>query len=99
MMDLTRRDWLKSTLSLTAGISLTSGIASTLMAAPVSRAEEEFLKTYKPGNVKVRLDSNENPYGPPQKAKDAIVKILTEINRYPIAEMDELKLVIANKEA
>ena len=97
-MELTRRDWFKSTLSLTAGISLTSGIASRLMAAPVSRAEEEFLKTYKPGSVKVRLDSNENPYGPPQKAKDAIIKILTEINRYPITEMDELKLLIANKE-
>jgi len=97
-MELTRRDWLKSTISLTAGISLASGFASKLIAAPVSTAEEEFLKTYKPGNTKVRLDSNENPYGPSQKAKDAIIKILTEINRYPITEMDELKLLIANKE-
>ena len=97
-MQLNRRDWLKSTLSLTAGVTLTSGIASRLMAAPVSRAEEEFLKKYMPASVKIRLDSNENPYGPPQKAKDAIVKILTEINRYPITEMDELKLLIANKE-
>ena len=68
-MQLTRSDWLKSTLSLTAGITLTSGIASKLMAAPVSKAEEEFLKTFKPGSAKVRLDSNENPYGPPQKRK------------------------------
>lgn len=97
-MQLNRRDWLKSTLSLTAGITLTSGIASTLMAAPVSKAEREFLKTFKPGSSKIRLDSNENPYGPSQKAKDAIIKILTEINRYPITEMDELKLLIANRE-
>ena len=97
-MDLNRRDWLKSTISFTAGITLTSGIASKLMAAPVSKAEREFLKTFKPGSLKIRLDSNENPYGPSQKVKDAIIKILTEINRYPITEMDELKLLIANKE-
>jgi histidinol-phosphate aminotransferase len=97
-MDLNRRDWLKSTISFTAGITLTSGIASKLMAAPVSKAEREFLETFKPGSLKIRLDSNENPYGPSQKVKDAIIKILTEINRYPITEMDELKLLIANKE-
>jgi histidinol-phosphate aminotransferase len=97
-MELTRRDWLKSTFSLTVGMTITPGIASTLMASPVSKAEEEFFKTFNPGAKKVRLDSNENPYGPPQNAKDAIVKILTEINRYPITEMDELKLLIANKE-
>jgi histidinol-phosphate aminotransferase len=97
-MDLNRRDWLKSTISFTAGITLSSGIASKLMAAPVSKAEREFLKTFKPGSLKIRLDSNENPYGPSQKVKDAIIKILTEINRYPITEMDELKLLIANKE-
>jgi histidinol-phosphate aminotransferase len=97
-MELSRRDWIKSTLSLTTGLTLTSGIASTLMATPVSEAEEEFLKTFKPVGAKVRLDSNENPYGPSQKAKDAIIKVLTEINRYPIVEPDQLKLLIANKE-
>ncbi len=97
-MDLTRRDWIKSTLSLTTGITLTTGIASKLIAAPVSKAEEEFLKAYRPVGTKIRLDSNENPYGPSQKVKDAIIKILPEINRYPITEMDDLKLLIANKE-
>ena len=97
-MDVTRRDWLKSTLSLTAGISLTSGIASKLMATPVSKAEEEFFKTFQPAAPKIRLDSNENPHGPSQKAKEAVVKIITEINRYPIIEPDDLKRLIAEKE-
>jgi len=97
-MELSRRNWIRSTLSLTTGLTLASGIASRLMAAPVSKAEEEFFKTYKPVGKKVRLDSNENPYGPSQKAKDAIIKILTEINRYPIVEPDQLKLLIANRE-
>jgi histidinol-phosphate aminotransferase len=97
-MNLNRRDWIKSTLSLSAGVALTSGVASKLMAAPVSLAEEQFFKTLKPGTSKIRLDSNENPYGPSQKAKDAVIKILTEINRYPLTEPDDLKLMIAQKE-
>ena len=97
-MELSRRDWIKSTLALTTGMTLTSGMAASLMAAPVSKAEGEFFKTPKPTLKKIRLDSNENPYGPSQKVKDAIIKILPEINRYPITEMDDLKLLIANKE-
>jgi len=97
-MELSRRDWIRSTLALTTGMTLTSGMAASLMAAPVSKAEEEFFKTPKPTLKKIRLDSNENPYGPSQKVKDAIIKILPEINRYPITEMDDLKLLIANKE-
>jgi len=97
-MELSRRDWIKSTLAITTGMTLTSGMAASLMAAPVSKAEEEFFKTPKPTLKKIRLDSNENPYGPSQKVKDAIIKILPEINRYPITEMDDLKLLIANKE-
>lgn len=97
-MDLTRRDWLKSTLSLTAGITLSSSFGSKLIAAPVSKAEQEFFRTFKPGPSMIRLDSNENPYGPSQKAKDAIVRILTEINRYPIVEPEDLKRMIAERE-
>jgi histidinol-phosphate aminotransferase len=97
-MDLTRRDWLKSTLSLTTGLTLTSGIASELIAAPVSKAEKEFFKTFNPASPKIRLDSNENPYGPSQKSKDGIIRILTEINRYPLTEPDDLKRMIAAKE-
>jgi histidinol-phosphate aminotransferase len=68
------------------------------MATPVSKAEEEFLRTFKPAGTKIRLDSNENPYGPSQKAKDAIIEVLTKINRYPIIEPDELKRLIADRE-
>lgn len=93
-MELSRREWFKSALSVTAGI----GLSSTLMAAPVSKAEQEFFKSFKPTTKKIRLDSNENPYGPSQKSKDAIVKILSEVNRYPITETDDLKQLIANKE-
>jgi histidinol-phosphate aminotransferase len=96
-MQHSRRDWIRTALSI-GGLTVTSGIASKLMARPVSKAEEIFFKSVNPSARKIRLDSNENPYGPSQKAKDAIIKVLTEINRYPLTEPDELKVLIANKE-
>ncbi len=95
---LNRRDWFKSSLALTAGLAVTPAFVQNLMAAPVSEAERAFFKQGKSAGTKVRLNSNENPYGPSEKAKKAMMQILTEGNRYAFNELEELKKIIAQKE-
>ena len=91
-----RRDWFKSTVALSAGVAFSSSMFDKLMAAPISGAEMNFYP--KAFNGKVRLNSNENPYGPSEKAKKAIIDILSEANRYPFGTVEELKAVLAAKE-
>jgi histidinol-phosphate aminotransferase len=43
----------------------------------------------------IRLDSNENPTGPPAAALDAIRRSLSLSNRYPAGELDDLAAAIA----
>lgn len=95
---LNRRDWFKSTLAITAGLTLTSSFTENLMAAPMSEAERTFFGLKSNSNQKVRLNSNENPYGPSEKAKKAVMEILSRGNRYAFDELEELKKLIAAKE-
>ncbi|GHN00979.1 histidinol-phosphate aminotransferase [Cytophagales bacterium WSM2-2] len=91
----TRRDWFKSTVALTTGLAFSSSVLDGL-AAPMSKAEEDFYSN--PYNGKTRLNSNENPYGPSEKAKKAVMQILSEANRYPFSAIDEFKEILAKKE-
>jgi histidinol-phosphate aminotransferase len=95
---ISRRDWFKSTLALTAGMTITPALVNSLMAAPVSDAERAYFGLSKLNGAKVRLNSNENPYGPSEKAKKAVVQSLTLGNRYAFNEMEELKKLVAAKE-
>ncbi len=95
---LSRRDWFKSTLALTAGFTVTPALVNTLMAGPASEAERLFFSGSKLSGAKVRLNSNENPYGPSEKAKKAVVQILSEGNRYAFTQMEELRKILAEKE-
>jgi histidinol-phosphate aminotransferase len=97
MKTQTRRDWFKSTLALTAGVTLSSFTAK-LVAAPMSDAEQAFFDSGLSTNHKVRLNSNENPYGPSEKAKKAVMDVLSQANRYAFAELEELRKTIAMKE-
>jgi len=99
MKTLNRRDWFKSSLALTAGFSITPALVQNLMAAPVSDAEREFFIYGKTPGARVRLNSNENPYGPSEKAKKAMMQVLSEGNRYAFNELEELKKIIAQKES
>lgn len=98
MKSLSRRDWFKSSLTLGAGLAFTSSLAESLMAAPVSEAER--LHGIHPGtaNKLIKLGSNENPYGPSEKARQAMVAVLNQGNRYSFTEMNEFKAVLAKKE-
>lgn len=95
---LSRRDWFKSSLTLGAGLALTPAMLESLMAAPVSKAER--LHGFNPvGTGKlVRLGSNENPYGPSDKARKAIQEVMNQSNRYSFTEMNEMKTLLAQKE-
>jgi histidinol-phosphate aminotransferase len=96
---LNRRDWFKSTLAMTAGLTFTSSLTEKLMAAPMSEAERAFFGLNIYSHQKVRLNSNENPYGPSEKAKKAMMENLSRGNRYAFDELEELKKIIAAKES
>jgi histidinol-phosphate aminotransferase len=96
--NFSRRDWFKSALTLTGGMAFSSSLTNQLMAAPMSEAEEAFFLSKISAIQKVRLNSNENPYGPSEKAKKAVMESLTQGNRYAFNELEELKKIIAAKE-
>jgi len=96
-MSLSRRAWFKSVGGLTTGLVATSLMADQLMAMPMSKAEKEFFAMPKANGKKVRLNSNENPYGPSEKAKQAMIQSFGECNRYGFAELEGLKQAIAKK--
>ena len=84
---------------MSAGLALSGSLVNDLEAAPMSRAEREFFAARK-GNplAKVRLNSNENPWGPSQKAKEAVIQILSEGNRYQFQTQEELRKKLAERE-
>ena len=92
-----RRDWLKTTLALAAGLPVGATLADKLMAAPVSEAEKIFFTTNR-APIKIRLGSNENPYGPSDKAREAMKQIFSEVNRYPFQAVPDFKELLAVKE-
>jgi histidinol-phosphate aminotransferase len=59
----------------------------------VSERRADRLLATRPGMI--RIDSNENPYGPGVKVLDVIRRHLNESNRYPIVAEDELIAAIA----
>jgi histidinol-phosphate aminotransferase len=93
-----RRNWLKNALALTAAVPVAAGLSQQLMAAPMSEAEKALFASKKLPPSKVRLGSNENPYGPSEKAKQAMIQSLSEANRYPFDVVRELKEILAKKE-
>ncbi len=96
--DISRREWFRSAMIAGAGIPLGLSLVQELVAAPASKAEREFLGMSKANSKLVRLGSNENPYGPSQKAREAIKASIADGNRYGFEVSDELKQLIAAKE-
>ena len=96
--NLSRRNWFKSTFAMSAGLALTGSLSGKLMAAPMSRAEREFFAMKANNGQKVRLNANENPYGPSKKAKEAVVQILSEGNRYQFQTQEVLRKKLAERE-
>jgi histidinol-phosphate aminotransferase len=94
---INRRNWLKTSLGLASGIMITPALVNQLMGAPMSEAERHFFAGQQP-EIKIRLNSNENPYGPSDKARKAVFEILSEGNRYPFQVVNEMKALLAARE-
>ena len=92
---INRRDWLKRTLVSSPGLLMAGAWASQIMAAPLSLAEREAGSF---AEAAVRLNANENPYGPSEAARKAILRVLTESNRYPFKEVGMRRKRIADHE-
>lgn len=91
-----RRNWLKSSL-------LVAPMAIGALAMPKLRASENtFLLEGESeldlGRKIIKLNANENPYGPSPLAKDAIIASMTKGNLYPRQFVKKLKKAIAEQE-
>lgn len=93
---INRRAWFKSATAITSGFVITPALLNELMASPMSQAEAGLDLTQKVS--KIRLGSNENPYGPSEKARQAVTQVLSEGNRYPFNELENLRAALAKKE-
>ncbi len=94
---LGRRDWFRSAFAISSGLTLTGALADRLMAAPVSDAEVAVFGNMTAANA-VKLNSNENPFGPSEKARRALQAAIMDGNRYPFQETTRLKEILAAKE-
>lgn len=95
---ITRREWFRSAAVAGAGIPLGLSLIQELAAAPASRAEREHAGMFKANSKLVRLGSNENPYGPSPKAREAIKASVVDGNRYGFEGSEELRQMLADKE-
>src|ERR1700720_1075376 len=65
--------------------------ATTLLHSPVN----SVVPTTDPATHVIRLDHNESAYGPSDKAKVAFQQALTEANRYPGIDVEDLRAAVA----
>ncbi|MEM8526246.1 MAG: aminotransferase class I/II-fold pyridoxal phosphate-dependent enzyme [Bacteroidota bacterium] len=86
---ISRRKWLKST---------TFASFSLPFAASIATDDPKLYRIDSQEANVIKLSSNENPYGPSEQAKAAIVESLSIGNRYPNALKEELKRELARKE-
>jgi histidinol-phosphate aminotransferase len=91
-----RRQWLRSAAVWGASLPLGVALANDLLSAPVSRAEK-LHGINRPGKL-IRLGSNENPYGPSPRAREALRAAIGEFNRYGFTEAQQFRKVLAEKE-
>ena len=72
-----------------------SGIALPLsgLSKPIENKMFKKPKTDDP----IKLSSNENPYGPSPKVRNAIIDAFDEACRYPYTRVAELEAMIAKK--
>lgn len=83
-----RRQWLKWTATA----------ASILPVASWFNGLEELMPEKEVSNSVIRLNSNENPYGPGPASRKAITDAINEGNRYPRNAIKSLTKAIARRE-
>ncbi len=94
-----RRDWLKHSIMLATGLAMGSTQISQLSARElINPFTGEIELPENQDDIRVKLNANENPYGPSAKARRAIIEAAREGNRYPFSLINELKNMIAKEE-
>lgn len=102
--NLTRRDWLRASGLLTAGLSVgrwnvaQAASSAQLINTPFVNELAAMTPPDTMPKLRARLLANENPLGIAQSAKDAIVKATEIGNRYAWTEFGPLKQMIGDKE-
>ncbi len=101
--EMNRREWIRSSALIAAGM-YSAGMmqwAQTAKAAPGAlvppRADMAKILADTP-KMKARLTSNENPFGPSEKAKKALMEAINESNYYPRERIMALRKAIAEEE-
>ncbi|MDH5475068.1 MAG: histidinol-phosphate aminotransferase family protein [Cyclobacteriaceae bacterium] len=89
MTDISRRKWLQSSL-LASSALLISGSANAALDLSKKQITQQ-------NNELIKLNYNENPWGPSKKAREAVIKGLDISNRYPDDLVENLKKKIALK--
>lgn len=92
MHAVNRRNWLRL-----VGLAGTGAALAPLANAKSAQAFD-FPARPLPPTGSVRLSSNENPYGPSPKVREAMIKALDDACRYPFSYTRELTRMIADKE-
>ena len=109
---MNRKEWLKSTGTLLAGgLGLATLPTNLLQARPFSKkpfravtpsrrfiSDEEFERQVIPTDLKARLFANENPFGPSEKAKEAIRNSIDGSYKYAVRQIGSLTKKIADHE-
>lgn len=90
MKKINRRNWLQ--LAGLGGAATMLSPIETLAGHPELEVKESFGYDY------AKLNSNENPFGPSKKVRQAMIDAFDFGCRYPYQKMNELAQVIATKE-
>ena len=91
-MIASRRGFLRS-----LGAGATLGVAARPLFSSLSRAAIFEPVPSAPGDALVRLNNNENPYGPSSRVLSAIQSSAASVNRYPLMEEHSMAERIADQ--
>jgi histidinol-phosphate aminotransferase len=102
--EINRRAWLKTSALLTAGLTFGTGLQPLL--AKAKPTAKKYLTNYEMESamaidlppLRARLLANENPFGPSEKAKKAIINAIGTSYQYPFMAVRQFQQMIADKE-
>ncbi len=98
-----RRNWIKTSAILSAGVAMATSSWADLQAKSLAKGQTLSRKILAQMAVdmppiKARLFANENPFGPSENAKKAIVEALSTCNLYPFMQMRKFTELLAKEE-
>ena len=105
---LNRRQWIKNSTLVTGSLALLSGSLTNAFASSTSSGKyvsttetmsADMIKRHALApEIKARLSANENPFGPSEKAKKALIDAIDKSYQYPMKNLMTLTENIASYE-